>query len=93
MHGKMSLGGLMHLIELHIVYMSNLWGPDKMNGTCRKIIARGMMNRAVTVFGIEMAACMSHQFVDWKWNKVYNYGVLIGLTCVFGVSYFFFFEL
>jgi len=54
----------MHLIELHIVYMSNLGGPDKMNDTCRKIIARGMMNRAVTVFGTEMAGCMSHQFVD-----------------------------
>jgi len=54
----------MHQIELHIVYVSNLGGPEKMNATCRKIIPRDMMKRAVTVFGTEMAACMSHQFVD-----------------------------
>jgi hypothetical protein len=54
----------MHLMESHIVYTINLGGPEKMTDTCRKIIPRGVMNRAFTVFGTEMAACMSHQFVD-----------------------------
>jgi len=54
----------MHQIELHILYMSKLEGPEKMNDTCRKIIPRDMMNRAVTVFCTEMVACMSRQFVD-----------------------------
>jgi len=54
----------MHLIESLIVYVSNLEGPEKMNDTCRKMIPRSMMNRAFTVFGTAMAACMSHLFVD-----------------------------
>jgi hypothetical protein len=54
----------MHLIESRVVYVSNLGGTEKMNDTCRKIIPRVMMIRAFTVFGTEMAACMSHLFVD-----------------------------
>jgi hypothetical protein len=37
-----------------------------MNDTCRKIISRGMMNRAFTVFGTVMATCRSLLFVEKK---------------------------
>jgi hypothetical protein len=51
-----------------------------MNDTCKKIISRGMMNRAFSVFGTVMATCRSLPFVDKKWNKVWP--IHIKLWCI-----------
>jgi hypothetical protein len=46
----MILSGTMHLIYLHIVYMNNLQGPEKINDTYRKTMHEGMMDEGSTVY-------------------------------------------
>jgi hypothetical protein len=46
----MTLSGTMHLIYLHIVYIDDLQGPEKINDTYRKTMHVGMMDEGSTVY-------------------------------------------